>query len=389
MKKILLSAAAFVVVAVSAVSIAPTTSEAIPAFARQTGAACLSCHFQSFPTLAAFGRAFKEGAFTDVGEEALVEDDSLSIPSTLNITLMVRPQFATVKTTGTPTAKSITATADQVMMVAGRIGTNTGAFVELGFNAQGGFNNVQLLHSIDAGDGKVILSFYNTGFGEDAGLQLMSVWGQHSGMLGGGGLSINAAMGMPNQTVGVSASYATDTFAVTLGGINNDVTVGTNWKLAPMVRAQGFFDMGGAELGLGAIVVSGTTSPTVGTVKSVAKRFGIDAQVQGEMGDTQYGIYADYASAKASSATERNVYAPTIGAKRTGYSIRATVKPVHNMVFMAGIGEDKVGAAKTKLFSIGAEYELYQNALINLTYLQNKTGAIKTNTTTLDFEFLM
>ena len=44
MKKSILSAAAFAVVAVSAVAVAPTTSEAIPAFARQTGAACLSCH---------------------------------------------------------------------------------------------------------------------------------------------------------------------------------------------------------------------------------------------------------------------------------------------------------------------------------------------------------
>jgi hypothetical protein len=49
MKKMIFSAVAFAVVAVSAVAVAPTTSEAVPSFARQTGASCNSCHFQSIP----------------------------------------------------------------------------------------------------------------------------------------------------------------------------------------------------------------------------------------------------------------------------------------------------------------------------------------------------
>ncbi len=398
MKKTLLSAAAFAVVAVSAVSIAPTTSEAIPAFARQTGAACLSCHFQSFPTLSSFGRSFKEGAFTDVGEQALIEDDDLSIPSSLNITAMFRPQFNYTKNTGlvpTAGAKSIAATADQVLMIAGRIGENTGAFVEVGFGAGGGFGNNQLLHSVDMGDGKVILSYFNTGFGEDAGLQLMSVWGQHGGLLNGKNLSINNSMatidaaGNPFNTVGVSVAYANEMGAISLGGINNDAAVGTNWSLAPVVRAQGFFDLAGAELGVGGIYVNGKTSPVVVGLNSTAKRFGIDAQVQGELGDTQYGIYADYASAKASTATQANVYNPSLLNSRTGYSIRATVKPLHNVILMVGAGQDKVGIAKQNKIATGIEYELYQNAVINLTYDTSKLAGTKTTNYGLDFEFLM
>jgi len=388
MKKTLLSAAAFAVVAVSAVSIAPTTSEAIPAFARQTGAACLSCHFQSFPTLASFGRSFKEGAFTDVGEQALVEDDNLSIPSSVNFTVMLRPQFNYTKDTGvapTTGAKSIAATADQVLMFGGRIGANTGSFIEY----DGTFANVQLLHSIDAGDGKVVLSFFNAGFGEDSGLQLMSVWGQHGGLLNGKGLSINNAMGAAGNTVGVSAAYANEMGAISLGGINNTAAAGSNWSLAPTLRAQGFFDMGGAELGVGAIMVSGTVSPIVLGAKSVAKRVGIDVQIQGEMGDTQYGIYADFASANASTLTETNTYNASTVSKRDGYSLRATVKPVHNIILMAGIGSDKTGAAKTTKFASGLEYELYQNAVINLTYDTSKTGGTTTTNYGLDFEFLM
>ena len=385
MKKTLLSAAAFAVVAVSAVSIAPTTSEAIPAFARQTGAACLSCHFQSFPTISSFGRSFKMGAFTDVGEQALIEDDNLSIPSTLNMTLMFRPQFNYQKVTNTVGTKAIVATADQVLMFGGRIGSNTGAFVEY----DGTFANQQLLHSIDVGDGKVILSYWNAGFGEDSGLQLMSVWGQHGGLLGGKGLSINNAMGAAGNSVGISIAYANEMGAISLGGINNDASVGTNWTLAPTLRAQGFFDMGGAELGLGAIVVNGAVSPTVLGAKNVAKRIGIDVQIQGEMGDTQYGIYADYANASASTAADTNVYNASQLNKRDGYSIRATVKPTHNIVLMAGAGQDKTGIVKTQKVATGIEYELYQNAVINLTYGTSKTGAITTTDYGLDFEFLM
>ncbi|MDQ6955940.1 MAG: hypothetical protein Q9M21_01965, partial [Mariprofundaceae bacterium] len=124
MKKTLLSAAAFAVVAVSAVSIAPTTSEAIPAFARQTGAACLSCHFQTFPALNSFGRSFKLGAFTDVGEQALIEDDNFSLPAVLNLGMVLRPQFISTKAINGAVTSAWAVPADSNILLAGRVGSN-------------------------------------------------------------------------------------------------------------------------------------------------------------------------------------------------------------------------------------------------------------------------
>ncbi|MBL1352081.1 MAG: hypothetical protein COA61_001905 [Zetaproteobacteria bacterium] len=398
MKKTLLSAAAFATVAVSAVAIAPTTSEAIPAFARQTGAACLSCHFQSFPTLNAFGRAFKKGSFTDMGDQALIEDDELGIPAQLNITAMIRPQFVKTSVAGV-TTNAINATADQVLMIAGRVGEHTGAFAEVSFGGgagtaaapggAGGFGNVQLMNSWDMGDLKVGANFYNTGFGEDAGLQLMSVWGQHAGLMGGGALSINGSMAMAQGTAGVSAWVANDTVAVTLGLVDPSAGVGASWKLAPMVRVQSFFDVGDMEIGAGAIVVSGQNQIAAIGTKQDAKRYGVDFQIQGEAADMQYGVYADYASASAGTLATANVYNASTVSSRTGYSLRATIKPTHNMVFLAGMGQDKTGAAKTDKILVGAEYEMYQNGVIALTYGADKAGAVTTKTTKLDFEFLM
>jgi len=208
-------------------------------------------------------------------------------------------------------------------------------------------------------------------------------------LLGGKALSINNAMGAGSQAAGVSVAYANEMGAISLGGINNDALVGTNWSLAPVVRVQGFFDLAGAELGVGGIFVSGNISPVIVGLNNTAKRFGIDAQVQGELGDTQYGVYADYASAKASTGTQTNVYNTDPVSSRTGFSIRATVKPLHNVILMAGVGEDKTGVLKTTKFATGVEYELYQNAVINLTYDSTKLGAVTTKNYGLDFEFLM
>src|SRR3989338_10301607 len=83
MKKTLIAAAVVILSALSFVL--PETASAAPTFARQTGMACNSCHFQHFPTLNAFGRAFKAGGYTMVGGQSLVEGDLLSIPTTLNM----------------------------------------------------------------------------------------------------------------------------------------------------------------------------------------------------------------------------------------------------------------------------------------------------------------
>ena len=49
----------------------------MPAFARQTGMACNACHFQHFPALNQFGRTFKQGGFTMVGGQSMIEGSIL------------------------------------------------------------------------------------------------------------------------------------------------------------------------------------------------------------------------------------------------------------------------------------------------------------------------
>ena len=90
MKKIVLSIAAVM----AAATFAPEAS-AVPVFARQTGMACSACHFQHFPLLNGFGRAFKSAGFTMMGAQEKVEGEHLSLPATLNLGVLTTTGYET------------------------------------------------------------------------------------------------------------------------------------------------------------------------------------------------------------------------------------------------------------------------------------------------------
>jgi len=411
MKKFILSAASFAVVAISAVAVAPTTSEAIPAFARQTGAACLACHHLSFPALSAFGRSFKQGAFTDVGEQTLIEDDLLSITSAVNLTLVLRPQFSstTVSGGGVPsvTTKTAVIPADAVLIFGGRVGTNTGTFVEFAAADPIPFANFKLTHSVDMGGMKVGASVFRSGFGETYAMEVGSTFGQHGGMLGGKALSAsNTISNNAGGTGGVGIFAANDmiTASVSLVSAGAAVSgvVGNGWKLAPSARIFGTAEVGGFELGFGAGLTSGTTGNAqtaaalllpLGTTLEM-KKWMVDMQAQGEIGDMGFAFYADYASASASTLTKLNFFNPGVAGNLKGYSFRGELKPIHTVVVMAGIGRLSDNASKTAQWQVGAEYEIYQNFVLALSYNNTKVTpvaglATTTKTTLLDIEALL
>ncbi len=401
MKKTLLSAAAFAVAGVSAVAIMPTTSEAIPAFARQTGAACLSCHFQTFPALSAFGRSFKLNAFTDVGEQALIEDEGLSLPSVLNASLVLRAGYSINKLT-TPAAGAVKATTvstrnwavptDSNLLLAGRVGANVGAFVEFA----GGAGNWQMMSSFDFDGIKAGLNVANTGFGPTAALETTAVYGQHSGKLGGGNVSaVQSIIGGLGQTTSVALWTGNETFTVQGAMVAYaDARATTDPSFIPLIRGTYVADLGGAELLIGGTLSSGTQSAKIGGVPvdlGVDLKW-IDMQIQGEMGDASYGIYADYVTTKAKAAgaagLSSNIFAGNFNAKRDGFGIRAEFKPLHHVLFGIGYMSDKTTplaglSAKTTTSHFAATYELYQNMEFNLVYDNANTPNGGKNTTTL------
>jgi len=435
MKKILLSAAAFAVVAVSTAVVAPTTSEAIPAFARQTGAACLACHFQTFPAINAFGRAFKMGSFTDVGEQALVEDDNMSIPAVLNATVVIRGNYTNSKTTGTGATGTWNVPSETPILIAGRVGSNSGAFVEFGnagagpgsavattVNANVGVGNWQFLNSFDMGGFKLGVSAHNSSFGGSAIMEVSNVFGQHSGKLNGGGLSAINAAGFNANTLGAGAWIGNDMGNIQFSLIAPSGAQATDvgFKLGKLVRGVFTTELGGFDTLIGAGFVFGeagrNTATGVGPVP-MNLQF-VDVQFQGEVGDMSLGIYGDYANAKGKTATGGalnfvagalsgvNFYggAPA-GGKFDAWSLRAELKPLHNVGVGVGFASQKLtngvaGAPAQKITTaqVAAFYEVYQNFEINLIYNSAKTSnagfvlgapASTVSSTRIEFEALM
>lgn len=69
-------------------------ASAIPSFSRQTGMACQACHSQHAPILNGFGQAFKASGYPMMGAtQTKVEGDRLSIPSTLNASMLLQARY--------------------------------------------------------------------------------------------------------------------------------------------------------------------------------------------------------------------------------------------------------------------------------------------------------
>jgi hypothetical protein len=298
------------------------------------------------------------------------------------------------------------------MLVAGRIGSNTGAFAEIGAGTTF-FANIQMINSWDMGGFKAGVSLFNTGFGSTAGMEVSNVYGQHGGMLGGKGLSAVENIASLGNTAGVTIFGANEMGYASVSGVTDAAATGATpngWKLAPQLRVFLTPEVAGWGLGIGGGIVSGDTG-NLATVTALAaalnpgvtqlnmKKWWIDAQAEGEIGETSIGTYADYSSAAASTATKQNLY-NAVASKLSGYSVRANIKPLHNVVLGAGFGALKqaangaVAEVKTDHFMVGAEYEVYQNFIVALTYDSvnaKTTGGTNTKTTTtlLDIEALM
>jgi hypothetical protein len=139
---------------------------AVPAFARQTGMSCSSCH-TVFPELTPFGRQFKAGGYTMTTKPQVVEGGdegkrtALELPVALPVGVMAITGFThtsapqQVAPTG-PAARNDEISLPQQFSIfyAGKIAPKVGAFIQLTYDGPGdhvGFDNtdIRAAHTID------------------------------------------------------------------------------------------------------------------------------------------------------------------------------------------------------------------------------------------------
>jgi len=388
----------------------PGESEAIPAFARQTGQSCSSCHYQHFPTLNSFGRAFKAGGYSMVGDQKLVEDEDVSLPASLNLALLGTLQYVDGETdteVGYPAALSLYA--------GGRIGRESGFLIELPFenaetevvdstgateefktgSALANYGSMKWNYVTDVKGINVGLNVYSSeGTGPAYGYELLSTGAMGMSVAVGGvnamgaiGLHMEhgatlmsnfsrskATGGMAGSATGYGVSAQTDNWFVYASQYYNKKMIEhtTDPRFANYLRAAWTPSFGGFDLGMGLQIYTGKTKTATDAAQD-AKAITFDFQAQGDVAGMPCGIYATYAEAPKSSSSTTNWYNGSTQGDNSAYSILGEFGVMEklavslgyvNATYYGSIGEEK-GTSTV----VGVNYLIAANKRLEVKYV--------------------
>jgi len=414
MKKVALSLATVL----AAATFAPEAS-AIPSFARQTGMACSSCHFQKFPVLNAFGRSFKSAGYTMMGAQEKVEGEHLGIPAVLNGSMLLKyryqsePKKGGATTAGAGTT-AYTAKADGqwqmgdefALFFGGRIAEND--FVKIGFlneNAAGALSGFRMPIVTEVGGIKIsAVPFLTDALGAQYGFELSSSgvlrsnrWAEHrreisatqyladrAGAMGNAvpGDNTGAASGhafvVQNDLFFVNYTIWTSSFAPgALGGTVPSTNYGQKYIRAAVTPSFAGFDIVagvGQESGNSASNIADAfgdgTAP--GAVQMESKMTFVDFQAHGEVAGMESGFYFQNATAPVCSAGMTCLHnnGGTKDRKATTVGADITVIP-HALTVGAAYRKAESGAATNNgddAVTVTAVYDLFQNVALHANY---------------------
>lgn len=348
MKKIVLSLAGVM----AAVAFAPEAS-AVPVFARQTGMACSACHYQHFPLLNGFGRAFKSAGFTMMGAQGKVEGEHLDIPDRLNLgvlTTTVYQRQSNPSNLANPAPKWLVPSTGGELSVflGGRISEFAGFLAEAGLGGAGATAKVggtvtaaKLALLFPVGDARMGLVVHSSqGQGVAYSYETLNTGAVNTHKM-------NTQNGPTNQHQGVysASQYFNTATAATgisfvannsMGFINvgkyeqagNNLVQGASSLPLTYLRIAGTMDVAGWDAGFGIQNFSGSSAVTNTETKATI----IDGQLQGDAAGMPVGLYASYGRAPTTT--------------KTGFAIGNNAN--------AGLA-NVAGAATAKSFNIGGE----------------------------------
>ena len=401
MKKIVLSLAGVL----AATAFAPEAA-AVPAFARQTGMACTACHAQHFPILNSFGRAFKAAGYTMMGAQGKVEGEHLSMPDTLNASIVMKLRYQddnTAGPVGASDAVAQTAGGGQLqffdefaILFGGRVADNVGFLLEAQMLSGGaamaaGF---KMPFTFDVGGAKLSVTPFTTdALGAQYGYELSSGgvmranrWAEHRfetsavQYLARGGAATGLTFAAQNDMGFINL---TKWDASHLPSPNSDAGAGgdldSNYVRIAATPTVGNWAM---VVGLGKMSGSSYSSLDIGTplVPAIIGKLDTDQtffdfQAQGEVGGKELGVYFQHA--KAPRTLAGNAYSGAAGGvgnpdkKATTIGADYTVIP-HALSIGAAYRNADSGAAANangdNAWTVTAVYDLYQNVAFHANY---------------------
>jgi hypothetical protein len=417
MKKIVLSLASVL----AATAFAPEAA-AVPSFARQTGMACTACHAQHFPILNSFGRAFKAQGYTMMGAQGKIEGDHMSIPDTLNASLLLKMRYYKDNTAGRAGAGT-TAPPNKgdgewqifdegALFFGGRVGENMGFLME-GNIVSGGslLAGFKMPFVFDMGGAKLsVIPFTTDAMGAQYGYEQSSGgvlranrWNENrretsavqynadrnctadsaitplvDETAGDCGAATGVAFVAQNDMGFISLTKWSPSFVPGGNGqspSNNSTEFNSNY-----VRIAATPTLGGWASVIGVGRMSGSSYSNVDGAQVDTDQTFFDAQFQGEVAGKELGVYIQHA--KAPATVNGNAY--NSGAmgnpdrKATTIGADYTVIPHVLSVSLAYRSARTGGAAGTdgdNATTIGLVYDLTQNVALHAGYMSYSGSA--------------
>jgi len=396
MKKIILSLATLL----AATAFAPQAS-AVPAFARQTGKACTTCHFQHFPALNDYGMDFKANGYTEIGKQAQVKGDDISLPGIFNASLFVKARFQ--KTNGTD---GVDANADAAktthsgeiqfpdefaLLFGGRVTENIGFLVESQFAGGGtnflaGFKMPMMFAVGESGMKAGVVPFLTDGLGASYGFELLSTGAVRNIRVSEHRKETSAHQYVFFDTAGAASGMAFVLYdpkfhvAYTKYTPHHLVEADSNvgGLDAGLIRAVWTPTMGDFAMGVGVQSYIGSNNRIIDGANPVAyvdtKGTALDVQAQGVVGDMPVGVYFTYATAPGSTATAVNLFNAKAGDRKstsllTEFGIVPNKVTVQLAYRMADNGATTL--SNNNAWTVGGIYHMAQNVQLSVAHTKN------------------
>ncbi len=408
--------------------LASMPSAALPAFARQTGKACVACHFQHYPALNDMGMEFKASGFVDVKAKPLAGKD-LSIADSLYASLFSKIRYqksngsdglnadgGTVKSTH---SGELQFPDEFALLLGGRLGKNVGFMLEGQLAGEGavmaGFK-MPMIWSLGEGTMKGgVVPFTTDALGASYGFELLNtgavrnvrisehraetsaqqyVLFQSTGPIGG---ETNPVTGAAlRNTAGAATGFAfvlyDPLFFVVVAPHTPNHLPGAEGQLgglkATYVRAAFTPTVAGWSLGAGVQSWTGNNvrfndggagvfSNDVATVST--KGWAIDFQAQGSVASMPLGVYFAHARAPGTPAGGTpNLFNAAVNA-RTATTLTAELGVLpQKATLVASYRRADNGAAtfgSDNAFTVGGTYQIYQNLQLQLMHSKRKEGS--------------
>lgn len=306
-------------------AIIPASSYAFPSFARQTGLACSSCHFQKYPALTAFGRGFKAGGFTMMGAQEAVKGERLSLPSVLNASVFMKIRYQ--KTNGTDVPGERTTNAGELqfpdefaLLLGGRVSENIGFMIE-GQLADGSAPFVagfKMPFTFMLGTSSIranVIPFSTDALGVAYGFELLNTGAVRNVRVNENRSAVSAQQYISTATAaeGVAFVLVDPMWFVNVtkwspnhfagaGGVANGQPHATYLRAA-LTPTLGGWDLGiGIQSWNGSAGIANDAGTGIDIFETSALAF--DAQAQGAVGGLPLGVYVTHGKAGASTPGE-------------------------------------------------------------------------------------